>query len=119
MSDRDKPERSVQFHTTIHGGQQAIGSDSASFVQHNYANPAGSEFEELVRTLRDNLATFSDPTRAAEDVVVIEEAVAARAPDKSPVLAALERLAALATAGTTVGEAIAKAIGLVTRFWPF
>jgi hypothetical protein len=120
MSDPEKPGYSTQFHTTIYGGQQAMGSHNAKFVQYNTANAAqAAEFAELVRTLKDNLNSFTDPPQASREIKVVEDVAADRAPDRSPVLAALQRLAALATAGTAVAEAIAKAQSLVTRFWPF
>jgi hypothetical protein len=116
----DERDRANQFHTTIYGGQQALGSDNANFVQHNYASPApAEEFAELLSQFKEQLREFADPDQAGHEVRTIEDAVAAHTRGRTPVLTALQRLDGLVTAGTNLAKAVAKAIMLVSQHWPF
>ncbi|MFF5175216.1 hypothetical protein ACFY3U_21620 [Micromonospora sp. NPDC000089] len=118
-----EPEQRIQqtFHTTTHGGQQAIGSHHVTFHQQNTAAPA-EEFARLLAVVKAHLGDFDDPSRAAQQVRVIEAAALERVADRRPVLTALTSLAALITAGATASTAITEAVDqardLVVRVWP-
>ncbi|GAA2186607.1 hypothetical protein [Micromonospora lupini] len=118
MTDPDQPPRSIVFHNTILGGQQAMASDNAVFVQYNGTNDLAERFDALLRTLKEHVADFEDPDRAGREVAAIEAAREQRQPDRRPVLTSLETLAALATVGGTLADAIRGAIDLVSQHWP-
>jgi hypothetical protein len=118
MADPDQPARSIVFHNTISGGQQAMASDNAVFVQYNGTSELAERFDALLRTLKEHVADFEDPDRAGREVAAIEAARAQRQPDRKPVLTSLETLAALATVGGTLADAVSGAIELVSQHWP-
>ncbi|MFF0233689.1 hypothetical protein [Micromonospora sp. NPDC005254] len=118
MADPDQPARSIVFHNTIHGGQQAMASDNVTMVQYNGTNDLAERFEALLRTLKEHVADFQDPDRAGREVTAIEVAREQRQPDPKPVLTSLETLAALATVGGTLAEAVRAAIDIVSQHWP-
>ncbi|MEU7799121.1 hypothetical protein AB0J14_15165 [Micromonospora arborensis] len=118
MTDPDQPARSVVFHNTILGGQQAMASDRATFIQYNGPGDLAERFDELLRTLKEHVADFADPDQAGREVAVIEAARTQRQPDRTPVLTSLEALAALATVGGTLAAAVSAATDLVSQHWP-
>lgn len=118
MTDPDQPAKSIVFHNVISGGQQAMASDNAVFVQYNGATDPTERFDALLRILKEQVADFDDPDRAGREVAAIESARAQRRPDRTPVLTSLETLAALATVGGTLADAIQAAIDIVTQHWP-
>ncbi|MCF0093003.1 hypothetical protein [Micromonospora sp. MH99] len=118
MADPDQPARSIVFHNTIHGGMQAFASDHFTMVQHNGTNDLAERFDALLRTLKEHVGDFEDPERADREVAAIEVAREQRQPDPKPVLTSLETLAALATVGGTLAEAVQAAIDIVSQHWP-
>lgn len=118
MTDPDQPPRSIVFHNVISGGQQAMASDNAVFVQYNGSADLTERFDALLRTLKEHVADFEDPDRADRELAAIEAAREQRQPDRRPVLTSLETLAALATVGGTVAQAVRGAIDLVSQHWP-
>ncbi|GGL99560.1 hypothetical protein [Micromonospora yangpuensis] len=118
MADPDQPARSIVFHNTIHGGQQAMASDKPVMVQYNGTSGPGERFDALLRILKEQVTDFDDPDRAGREVATIEAARTERATDRRPVLTSLEELAALAAAGGTLAETVGKMIELVSQHWP-
>lgn len=112
-------EISGTFH--ISGGQQNFGGANPSFTQINYYQPGhAAEFREIISLLRRRVADFADPESAQERIAAIERGLAhGEMPDKPAVRDALEGLAGLVTTGTTLADAIDKAIGLLAEHWPF
>ncbi|WP_405112638.1 hypothetical protein OG559_04140 [Micromonospora sp. NBC_01405] len=118
MAGPNQPSRSIVFHTTISGGQQAMASDNPVFVQYNGTSEFAEKFDALLRTLKEHVADFEDPDRAGREVAAIETARVQRQPDRQPVLNSLETLAALTTAGGTLANAVGAVIELVSQHWP-
>lgn len=117
-------EPSGTFH--ISGGQQSFGAGNPSFYQvnhnhhHDHRSGYAGEFGEIVSLLQRNLAAFADQPSAREQLSVIEQGLARGGAAEQPaVRTALEMLAAQVAAGTTLGDAITRAIDLVARHWPF
>ncbi|WP_405425711.1 hypothetical protein [Micromonospora sp. NBC_00617] len=118
MPDPDQPAQSIVFHNTIHGGQQAMGNNNVTMIQHNETGDPAQRFDALLRILKEHVADFEDPDRAGREVAAIEVAREEQQPDRKPVLTSLETLAALATVGGTLAEAVKGAIDIVTQHWP-
>lgn len=117
-------EPSGTYH--ISGGQQNFGAGNPSFSQvnhnhhHDHRSGYADEFGEVLALLQRNLETFADQPSAREQLGVIERELArGGAGDQPAVRTALEMLAGQVAAGTTLADAITRAIDLAVRHWPF
>jgi len=109
-------------HFNISGGQVNIGGSNASFTQYNYYTPeaALTEFRNILDAIEQHVSDFRDSAAARGQIQVIELALADRDAAAGPaVRGALGQLADQVATGATLADAIAKAVDLVIRYWPF
>lgn len=121
MAEQNQPGATNFGNFTISGGIQNFGGTNTNQQSNVYQSAEREQFQELLDLVKAHATEFRDGSLAADQIVLIERQLAHPDPAAggARVRGALEALAGNVNAGSTLAEALARAVGLVMAHWPF